>query len=581
VSAYGFGGTNFHIVVEEHVPGMLDTQGKATVSVPARVPAGGGTVSAAPVARAPKPPPRGILAQAAPSGAELRARVERELARAKDGVVPSAALPSRTELVARERIVIDFEGGPELVEKLGRALRALETDAPIAWKALANQGIFRGNGNATGKIAFLFPGQGSQFVNMGRSLYDREPVVRAVFDEADAALAPILGRPLTSFLFADPTDAAAMTRAEEGLRQTAITQPAVLTVDNGLRALLAEYGMRPDYVMGHSLGEYGALVAAGAMPLADALEASAARGREMTRVSLADNGWMAAVMGPLDVIEKTLASIDGYVVTANVNSGSQAVIGGETQAVQRAMEALSALGFETVRLPVSHAFHTRIVAPAAEPLGQVLDRLRISSPQLPVVANVTGGLYPTTRQGIRDMLVQQIARPVQWIRGLETLWSEGVRTFVEVGPKKALKGFVDDVLGGRDGLVSLFTNHPKVGEVAAFNQALCGLFAAGHGAAAEPALVVGHAEATAPIPAANATTSVPTMPSTATLGVPRNGTAETETVSTKSLEELVQVLTRSIAGMASTPATREPGDGLYDRNRPPAGSAGRPACSVR
>ena len=133
----------------------------------------------------------------------------------------------------------------------------------MAWKALANQGIFRGSGHAAGKVAFLFPGQGSQFVNMGRSLRDREPVVRAVFDEADAALAPILGRPLTSFLFADPTDAAAMARAEEDLRQTAITQPAVLTVDNGIRALLAEHGITPDYVMGHSLGEYGALVAAG------------------------------------------------------------------------------------------------------------------------------------------------------------------------------------------------------------------------------------------------------------------------------------------------------------------------------
>src|SRR6266568_444805 len=310
VSAYGFGGTNFHLVLEEHVPGMLDARRKATVSVPASAPTGAGAVSAAPVAAPPKAPLRGILALGAPTVAELRARLARELARVKGGVVPPPARPSRGELAAPERIVIDFANGEELVDKLERARRALEADAPMAWRALANQGVFRGAGLPAGKIAFLFPGQGSQFVNMGRPLHDREPVVRAVFDEADAVLAPIIGRPLTSVLFADPTDAAAMARAEEELRQTSITQPAVLTVDDGLRALLAEYGMKPDHVMGHSLGEYGALVAAGVMPFADALEASAARGREMTRVSFADNGWMAAVTGPREVVEKALASID-------------------------------------------------------------------------------------------------------------------------------------------------------------------------------------------------------------------------------------------------------------------------------
>ncbi|HET7754615.1 MAG TPA: SDR family NAD(P)-dependent oxidoreductase, partial [Anaeromyxobacteraceae bacterium] len=556
VSAYGFGGTNFHVAVEEHVPGLL-TRTKETITVPAAMPvASRGIATASPAGATPKAPFRGILALGAASAEQLRTRLDGELARAKAGTVPPIAPPSAADLGARERIVLDFESGPDLVDKLQRAKRALETDAPMAWKALTNQGVFRGSGAPAGKVAFLFPGQGSQFVNMGRALYDREPVVRAVFDEADAVLAPILGRPLTSFLFADPSDAAATARAEEELRQTAITQPAVLTVDNALRALLAEYGMRPDYVMGHSLGEYGALVAAEAMPFADALEASAARGREMTRVSLADNGWMAAVMGPLEIVQKTLASIDGYVVTANINSQNQAVIGGETEAVKRAMEALAAQGIETVRLPVSHAFHTRIVAPAAEPLGRVLDRLRISSPKLPVVTNVTGELYPTSRQEVRDTLVSQIASPVQWVRGLETLWREGVRTFVEVGPKKVLKGLVDDVLGKREGLASLFTNHPKLGELASFNQALCGLYAAGCGV-----------PATIEQPAAAAITAAP-----------NDGTPETD-VSTKSLEELAQVLARTFAGMSSA-ATRGSADGVYDRNAAPAGSVVISGCGL-
>ncbi|HET6438816.1 MAG TPA: beta-ketoacyl synthase N-terminal-like domain-containing protein, partial [Anaeromyxobacter sp.] len=562
VSAYGFGGTNFHVVLEEHVPGLLDGTRKSSVAVPA--PADSAVVPGRAPTAAARAPLRGMLAMGEPTLAELRARLVRELAGVREGRVPAVAAPSPADLRARERVVIDFETGADLVDKLERTQRALETDAAPLWKALANKGAFRGSGPPAGKVAFLFPGQGSQYVNMGRALYQREPVVRAVFDEADAVLSPILGRPLTSFLFADPQDPAAMARAEEELRQTAITQPAVLAVDNGLRALLAEYGLTPHFVMGHSLGEYGALVAAEAMPFADALEATAARGREMTRVSLADNGWMAAVGAPLEVVEKVLATIEGYVVAANINSGTQLVIGGETRAVQAALAALDALRIPTVRLPVSHAFHTRIVAPAAGPLGEVLDRLRIRTPRLPVVANVTGSLYPTGPREIRAMLVEQIASPVQWVRGLETLWSEGVRTFVEVGPKKALKGFSDDVLAGRSGLVSLCTNHPKVGEVASFNQALCGLFAAGHGATAglEASIVTG-------------------QPSAIT-AAPLDNVAEAEAVSNKSLEELARILARTMTELAAPGAgpAQEPSQRSFHRNRPPAGSVVITGCGL-
>ena len=134
--------------------------------------------------------------------------------------------------------------------------------------------------------------------------------------------------------------------------------------------MLAAYGIRPDMVMGHSVGEYGALVAAGAFPFEDALEAVSARGREMTRVSMADNGKMAAVFAPIAEVERLLKTIDGYVVLANVNSNSQSVIGGGTKAVEQAEQMFLAAGFNVVELPVSHAFHTSIVAPASEPLKE-------------------------------------------------------------------------------------------------------------------------------------------------------------------------------------------------------------------
>ena len=207
-------------------------------------------------------------------------------------------------------------------------------------------------------------------------------------------MTPLLGRPLSEYLFVDSADPAALAAADEQLRQTEITQPAILTVDIALTRLLASYGIEPDMVMGHSLGEYGALVASGALSFADALEAVSARGREMAQVAVDDCGRMAAVFAPLEEIERTLAEVDGYVVIANINSRTQAVIGGASAAVEAAVARLSAAGHQAILLPVSHAFHTEIVAPAAEPLKAMLRRLHLESPAIPLVANVDGAFYP-------------------------------------------------------------------------------------------------------------------------------------------------------------------------------------------
>ena len=200
---------------------------------------------------------------------------------------------------------------------------------------------------------------------------------------------------------------------------------------------------------------------------------------------MADNGRMAAVFAPLAEIERILKTIDGYVVIANHNSGTQAVIGGASRAVEQAVSAFLEAGYNVTPLAVSHAFHTSIVAPASEPLRRTLERLRLRPGRLPVVANVNGEFYPAgadARPAMVDILARQIAAPVQFIKGLRTLYDAGARVFVEVGPKKALHGFVEEVLGGRSGTLGLFTNHPKLEDATAFNQALCGLYAAGLGA---------------------------------------------------------------------------------------------------
>jgi malonyl CoA-acyl carrier protein transacylase/NAD(P)-dependent dehydrogenase (short-subunit alcohol dehydrogenase family) len=305
----------------------------------------------------------------------------------------------------------------------------------------------------------------------------------------------------------DGGDGEATAKAEEDLRQTAITQPAVLAIDLALTRLLTAYGIEPDFTMGHSLGEYGALIASGALPFADALEAVSARGRGMTQVAVMDNGLMAAVFAPLKEIERLLKTVEGYVEIANLNSDRQAVIGGATDAVKQAIEVFAKAGFEVTPLPVSHAFHTSIVAPASEPLRRTLERLHLQSPRIPIVANVDGKFYPMGPDVVPqmlDILARQVASPVQFVRGLHTLYEAGARIFVEVGPKKALQGFADDVLGSRSDVVALFTNHPKFGDIPSFNQALCGLYAAGLGR--------GQAEAERSVAAESGASVRPTAP---------------------------------------------------------------------
>jgi acyl transferase domain-containing protein/NAD(P)-dependent dehydrogenase (short-subunit alcohol dehydrogenase family) len=505
LSAFGFGGTNFHAVLEEYIPHRLNGNGKRSVAVSAIPPQVNETpmnakdvAVSSPIGFSSKAPLRGALVIGAASGAALAERLRAVQKAAEAGRAPAPAAPTESDLRASERLAIDYADAPDLADKSGKALKALATDHPAVWKALRAQGIFRGHGSAP-KVAFLYTGQGSQYVNMLRPLRDAEPIVANTFAEADRVMIPLLGKPLTEFIFVDKTDEVAVAQAEDDLRQTAITQPAVLATDLALTRLLAAYGIEPDMTMGHSLGEYGALVAAGALPFQDSLEAVSARGRGMTSVAMADNGRMAAVFAPLVEIERILKTVKGYVVIANVNSNTQGVIGGASQAVEQAMEIFQKAGYDVAALPVSHAFHTSIVAGAGEPLRRELQRLHLQSPRLPIVANVNGEFYPMGPDVVPqmlDILTRQVASPVQFIKGLRTLYDAGARIFVEVGPKKALQGFAEDVLSDRGDVISLFTNHPKVGDIPAFNQALCNLYAAGlgrgvaetsYGATAKPA----------------------------------------------------------------------------------------------
>src|SRR5512133_295800 len=324
LSAFGFGGTNFHAVLEEYVAGKLPTNGKRFISVKQAGPVMAQVTTVDSREAIPtfdkgfgKAPLRGALVIGAESEGGLVERLRAVVNDAQSGTAPAPAAPAERDLHALERLAIDYADARDLAGKASSALKALTANQPAMWKALRAQGIFRGRGAAP-KVAFLYTGQGSQYVNMLRPLRAVEPIVAEAFAEADRVMTPLLGKPLSDFVFVDQNDPKAVARAEEDLRQTAITQPVVLAIDLAMTRLLAAYGVKPDFTMGHSLGEYGALVAAGALPFDDALQAVSARGRGMTNVAVEDCGRMAAVFAPLKEIERILKTLDGYVVIANI-----------------------------------------------------------------------------------------------------------------------------------------------------------------------------------------------------------------------------------------------------------------------
>jgi [acyl-carrier-protein] S-malonyltransferase len=281
-------------------------------------------------------------------------------------------------------------------------------------------------------IAFIFPGQGSQKVGMGRALADAFPICRATFDEADAAL----GEPLSRIVFGGP---------EERLTLTENAQPAILAVSIAAYRLLASRGVAPAFVAGHSLGEYSANVAAGTFGFADALTLVRNRGRYMQAAVPVGAGAMAAIVGlDAEQVEQACAeAANGEIVSAaNLNGGGQVAIAGSTDAVKRAGERAKALGARRViPLAVSAPFHCALMKPAQDRLEPELRGLAAQDPRVPVIANVDAEPKRTARAAI-DALVRQVSAPVRWEAVVQRLASEGVTTYVEVGPGAVLSGLV-------------------------------------------------------------------------------------------------------------------------------------------
>jgi [acyl-carrier-protein] S-malonyltransferase len=290
-------------------------------------------------------------------------------------------------------------------------------------------------------IAFIFPGQGSQKVGMGKTLADAYPEARAAFEEADAAFIDN-ERPLpalSTLCFEGPA---------ERLSLTEITQPALVATSIAACRVLEARGLRPNFVAGHSLGEYAAHVAAGTMTLADAIATVRRRGRYMQEAVPVGEGAMAAIVGTtLDVVRQACEeAAEGQVVSpANINGPQQVAIAGHAAAVKRASDRAKALGAKLiVPLQVSAPFHCSLMKPAETRLAPELRALSVCDPKVPVVANVDASPKTTAAASV-DALVRQIASPVQWDALVRRLASEGVTTYVEVGPGTVLGGLVKKI----------------------------------------------------------------------------------------------------------------------------------------
>ena len=479
VSSFGFGGTNFHVVLEEYDPDSHHPKRIKSTTTRRSTPSYG---EGAPHTF--DSPHRAARAEIDAVG--ISADSEGELSKALADMLDALKLGGRQAFESFRipnqgqrgsvRLAIAAQSANEAITQAEKAQKALE--AGKSFRILENQGIYlRKEAIQTiGGTALLFPGQGSQYLNMGADLRQRYRQVDQAFSRSDAVLRGELKKPLSEYVFVEDESKEAFL----ALTQTEVTQPAVLTLDSALLEILRAHGVEADCVAGHSLGEYAACFAAGVLTFENAIRTVAVRGTAMANVQPleGDRGLMVSV--PMDApdVEPHIVQFDGRVVIANKNSPKQTIIAGYTREMERAIAYFEELGVQTIKLPVSHAFHTEIVSPASGPLGRFLVDMDIRKPTTRILTNVSGGCYPDDAAEIRQLLSVQLAHPVQWRAIIENMYAEGIRTFVEVGPKRALTNFVIDTLGEREHR-AYFSNHPKFGGPASLARLFAALWADG------------------------------------------------------------------------------------------------------
>ena len=426
VSAFGFGGSNFHTVLEEYRPTKAAADWDGNVQI---IPFSGATA--------------GELERALTelSGDLPWDEIRDRAVTARQGFAP--LLPYRLSLVV-ERLRTN------LGTLVGNTLKMLRTNGEGAWQT--PDGAYYSVGERPGKLAFLFPGQGAQYTGMLRDLACSFPELFTVLAAADAGYGSPDGLSLSDRIY-PPTafSPQGKERLEEELRATHVAQPAIGAVSLGALRLLNAFGLAPDVAAGHSYGELTALCAAGRVEEGAFHHLSRLRGALMAAGS-GDRGGMVAVPAPLTLVEQALAEEGLDLVVANRNAPSQAVLSGSSAEIERAVLLFAARRLACKRLPVAAAFHSPLVADAAEPFRAALADIVFGAARLPVYANSTAAPYPDDDEEAKSLLAGQLAQPVEFMAEIEALHAAGIHTFVEVGPGARLTGLVKAILGERSHL---------------------------------------------------------------------------------------------------------------------------------
>lgn len=461
VSSFGFGGTNFHAVLEEYQGELRDPADFATRHEW----------------------PAELFLWNAPSAEALRPSLEMIARKLEAGARPSlrelAAATCRRAEASREaavRLAIVATSLDDLKAKLTRAQEALATGQKIA----DSQGVYIDTGSTRPKVAFLFPGQGSQKPRMLSELALHFPEFRRSMELAEQVLAGRLPQALSRYIYPPPVFRPEDEREQmDALTDTAVAQPALGVMEAALAKLLKRLGVEPDMTAGHSYGEYVALWAAGVLSEEALIDLSAARGRSIKDSVQGDMGTMAAVQGEAEAVAEALREVAGVII-ANENSPRQLAIAGPTAAVHDAVKRLNDRGLTTKLLSVACAFHSELMQPARGRLASALAKQSFSQPTLAVFSNTLGERYPEDPEKIAALLTDHLVRPVRFTDEVRAMYQQGARLFVEVGPKGVLTGLARQTLAGTEAAFVQIDNNDRNGLVTLLH-ALAQLAAAGVG----------------------------------------------------------------------------------------------------
>ncbi len=423
VSSFGFGGSNFHCVLEEAdpAPAGVDWDGEVQMAS----------------FSGPSPAALGTALDALPADTDWN-------------TIRAFAAASRRAFRPTDpcRLALVLERDRTDLARLTAGVRRLLAEKPGPGSWSTPDGAYFRHGPVPGALAFVFPGQGSQYVGMLRDLACVFPEALEALARADASF-PGASR-LSERIHPHPAFTEdRKRRQEEELRDTAVAQPAIGAVSLGALRILGRFGVRPGMVAGHSFGELTALCAAGAIDEPDFHRLAGVRGRLMAQ-GTGDRGSMLAVQGSLDEVAAFLQQERLDLVLANRNAPRQGVLSGASAEIERAQKALESRGMRCRRLPVAAAFHSRFVAEARAPFAETLEQTEFRAPRLPVFANVTGEAYPSAPAAMRTLLADQLAQPVDFVGEIGRMHAAGARTFIEVGPADRLTGLVKAILEGKE-----------------------------------------------------------------------------------------------------------------------------------